>query len=491
MIAQLEGSGQPFRRRQRRCPSMSQNNMVTWVARRVLRAIFAIAFVFVSPFAAAQTLLIRQVNVVPMTASGELQRNVDVTIREGRIVSIEAAKPDAEKNVATVDGRGQWLIPALADMHVHIENDRLLRLYLKDPHLKAKAVKTADALLPYVANGVLQVAALTAMPETIAQRDDVEAGRVLGPHIALAAMIDGSPPAWPVGMTRVAATPSDGRQAVRDVHAEGYEFVKTYERLDVDTFLAIVDEARKLGMKVIGHLPQDRKGLTEKFFVPGFNMIAHAEEIAQQASPPAVDLIPRYAEWAKRNDTWLTSTLSLDTRIVEMLTAPETLRQRPELLYLHPTLQQITIDNNPYVKDASPDFIEHVRHTVAFNRKLIPQFAAAGIPIVAGTDALVPGVAPGFSLHDELAALVEAGLTPRQALEAATRRPAEFLGTIEDRGVIAPGKRADLVMLDANPLQDITNTRRIAGVIVKGVFYSRTELNARMQSLQRANAVSR
>jgi len=231
--------------------------------------------------------------------------------------------------------------------------------------------------------------------------------------------------------------------------------------------------------------------VTEKFFVPGFSMVAHAEEIAQQVSPPAIDMIPRYAAWAKRSDTWLTSTLSLDERIVEMMTTPASLTQRPELRYLHPTVQQISIHGNPYVKDASasPELIEHVRNIVAFNRKLIPQFAAASVPIVAGTDALNPGVVPGFSLHDELVALVQAGLTAQQALEAATRRPAEFLGTIEDRGVIAPGKRADLVMLDANPLENIANTRRIAGVIVNGMFYSRTELNARMQSLQRANAV--
>jgi len=227
-------------------------NVISLTARR---AFLAITLTCIAPFTAAQTLLIRQVNVVPMTENGRAQQNMDVMIRGGRIVSIEASKATSEPNIPTIDGRRQWLIPGLADVHVHIENDRLLRLYMRDPQLKTKPVKTADALLPYVANGVLQVAALTSMPETIAQRDEVEAGRVLGPHIALAAMIDGSPSALPEGMTRVAATPSDARQAVRDVHADGYDFVKAYERLDVDTFLAIVDEARKLNMKVIGHLP--------------------------------------------------------------------------------------------------------------------------------------------------------------------------------------------------------------------------------------------
>ena len=107
------------------------------------------------------------------------------------------------------------------------------------------------------------------------------------------------------------------------------------------------------------------------------------------------------------------------------------------------------------------------------------------MPIVAGTDALVPGVVPGFALHDELAALAKAGLTNRQVLESATRLPAEWLGTIDDRGTVAVGKRADLLLLEGNPLQDIKNTRRIAGVIVGGRYFSRNELNVRLEMSRR------
>lgn len=106
--------------------------------------------------------------------------------------------------------------------------------------------------------------------------------------------------------------------------------------------------------------------------------------------------------------------------------------------------------------------------------------------MVAGTDALVPGIVPGFSLHDELVLLAEAGLSNKQVLESATRLPAEFLGTISDRGDIDIGKRANLLLLEADPLQDIANTRRIAGVVVSGRFFSRTELDARMQALQKS-----
>lgn len=432
-------------------------------------------------------LAIEHVNVIPMTSGSGVLSDSTVLIHDGRIGSVTATvDATVSSSAARIDARGLWIMPALADMHVHLENDRLLRLYTKDASIPTGTVRTADSLLPYVANGVLQITVLTAMPETIAQRLEVETGRVLGPHIALAAMIDGAPPIWPVGMTRVAASPSDGRQAVRDAAAEGYEIIKAYENLDLDTFLAICDEASKLKLKVIGHLPQNDKGLTERFFVPGFGMVAHAEEFAQQSNPPATDTIPQYAQWAKRSGTWLTSTLSLDQRILEAMSSPGTLRSRPEIRYLGPQLQKMALEDNPYLRDLSPSRIAYVRRIVEFNDKLIAAFAREGVPIVAGTDALVPGVVPGFSLHDELEALAKAGLSNQQVLDSATRLPAQWLGTIDDRGVVAVGKRADLLLLEGNPLQDIKNTRRIAGVIVGGRFYSRNELDSRMKALSSA-----
>jgi imidazolonepropionase-like amidohydrolase len=436
-------------------------------------------------------LTIEHVNVIPMVPSGVVLPDTTVLIRNGRIEWMKSASATtAVPNATKINGRGKWLMPALADMHAHLENDRLLRLYTKDANIPIGTVRTEDALLPYVANGVLQIAVLTAMPETIAQRNEVDSGRALGPHIALAAMIDGAPPIWPVGMTRVAANASDGRQAVRDAAAEGYEIIKAYERLDLDTFLAICDEASKLNMKVVGHLPQNGKGLTERFFVPGFSMIAHAEELAQQTNPPAIAAISAYARWAKRSGTWLTSTLTTDHRILEAMLRPETLRSRPEIRYLDPHLQTMTLQNNPYARDVNPERIAYVQRIADFNTQLIAAFAREGVPIVAGTDALVPGVVPGFSLQDELEALANAGLTNRQVLDSATRLPAEWLGTIEDRGIVAAGKRADLLLLEGNPLADIKNTRRLAAVIVGGRFYSRRELNARLDALRAAHSVA-
>jgi hypothetical protein len=297
-------------------------------------------------------------------------------------------------------------------------------------------------------------------------------------------MIDGQDHLLPVGITRVAATPSDGRQAVRDAAAEGYEIIKVYSALDLPTFSAIVDEARKLHMPVVGHIPQREKGLTEKFFQPGYGMVAHAEEFAQQTKDPDVAAIPSYVEMAKRNGTWLTGTLSLDERIVEEASHPETLKTRPELRFLSPPLYTFVTQHNSYVANGNAKFVAYVRSIVAFNKQLIQAFAAAGIPVLAGTDTPVPGLVPGFALHDELEAMARYGLSNRQVLEGATRLPAEWLGVASDRGVVSVGKRADLLLLDADPMVDIANTRKIDAVIAGGRFLARAELDHKMNTLK-------
>jgi imidazolonepropionase-like amidohydrolase len=425
------------------------------------------------------------VAVLPMTIGGSPLNDVTVVIRGGRIASIgPSGQKVAMPGVKRIDATGKWLIPGLTDMHAHIENDRMLALFLHDPSVPDGTVRTEDILTPYVVNGVVQVVSLQAMSESIGQRVDVNSGRVLGPRLVLAAMIDGAPPIWPVGMTRVAATPEDGRQVVRDAAAEGYDLIKVYSRLDLDTFTAIVAEARRLKLRVVGHIPGRGKGITDKFFQPGFDMVAHAEEFAQQTDPPSLDAIPRYVDMAKRNGTWLTATLTLDDRLLEETRHPETLKSRPELRFLTPRFREVVVNHNPYVAQASPERIQSLQQIVDFNRELVRAFVAAGIPVVAGTDAPVPGVVPGFALHDELQALAKAGLSNRQALESATRLPCEWLGLSAECGTVEVGKRADLLLLDADPLTEVGNTRRIAAVILGGRYLSRAMLDRRLADLE-------
>lgn len=171
--------------------------------------------------------------------------------------------------------------------------------------------------------------------------------------------------------------------------------------------------------------------------------------------------IARFVQLMKRSGAWLTATLTLNQRILEQVRDPATLQTCPELRYLSSMQRAFATDHNPYLGRRA-ELTPMMERVVDFNDRLVRAFARAGIPIVAGTDSTVPGVVRGFALHDELVALVHAGLTNEQALASATRLPAEWLGMAEDRGTIEKGKRADLVLLDADPLTDISNTRKIA-----------------------------
>jgi hypothetical protein len=437
-----------------------------------------------------QPIAIEHVDIWPMTTSNELEKDVTVLIKDGRIEKIApAADVTVPRDVKVIDGRGKWLMPSLTDMHVHMESARMLRLITGNSNITPAMVTSADLALPYVANGVLQVLNPGAEAELLGLRDEIEAGQVLGPHMELSALVDGSPPIWPVGISYVATTPEDGRQFVRDVKAAGYDFVKTYSRLDFDTFSAIVDEARKQNVRVIGHIPGRGLDETEKWFQPGYEMVMHAEEYAFQTKDADhwVDNIPRYVALAKRTGVLLCSTLTLDERILQQMQNPTSLKTRSEIRYVNPATRFFWTNHSPYA-NAPPARIERIAKLVAFNAKLVKAFSDAGLPVFPGTDTTVPGMVAGFALHDEFDSQEAAGLTPSQILTADTRLAAQFLRTDADRGTVEVGKRADLLLLGANPMANVANTRDIAAVIASGRYLSRRELDKMMSDLARRYA---
>lgn len=428
---------------------------------------------------------IENVTVYTMTSDEKPLRRATVLIRDGRITRMG---PSREVSVADgfqrIDGTGKWLMPSLTDMHVHQFNARMLRLLTGSDCMTPDLFRNDDLLLPYIANGVLQLFNPAAMAEQIGLREQIEGGWLLAPHIELAAMVDGSPPIWPPGFSHVAATPPDGRQFVRDAKAASFRFIKTYTMLDPDTFDAIVDEARTGGLRVIGHIPGRSQGKAARFFQEGFELVTHAEEYAYQTSDiaEAEAAIPEYAALARRTDTPLVSTLTLNERIVEQMDGLDSLGSREELDFLHPAVKALWMNGNPYAHP-EPERARRLKEVVGFNAKLVKAFADAGITVFPGTDSGVPGVMPGFSLHDEMASLAKAGLEPRQILTAATRQAAEWLGVGADRGTVSPGKRANLLLLNADPMKDISHTRSIAAVIARGRYLPREELDKEMAAM--------
>lgn len=429
---------------------------------------------------ARRRLAITGANVLPMVPGAVPIENALVVIANGRIEHIgplQATRPPSDAQV--VAGQGKWLMPALTDMHVHTLVDRVSGP-LEDDYL------VHATLTPYLANGVLQIFNLSATAASISLAASVDGGSVRGPRVANAVMIDGSPPVWPQTAT-IAATPDQGRRIVRELADAGHRFVKVYSRLELDVYAAIIDEARQRGLRVVGHIPNAVKGQPERAFVPGLGLIAHGEELAKQSPTLSDDDIVRFAKLAKANGTWLCPTLTSSEWIARQTRSLDALKALQTLRYLPKRVTDTWLGSNRYASSATPERIERFDRFVEFNRGLVRGFAAEGVPLVSGTDSLIPGVVPGFALLDELQALAAAGLSNDQVLAAATRLPAQWLGVDADRGTIELGKRANLLLLDANPQQDIAAARKAAGVVVDGEWLARAELDQTMHWLAERN----
>jgi imidazolonepropionase-like amidohydrolase len=418
-------------------------------------------------------LAITDVTVLSMVPGAAPQPNMTVVIDGERIARLEPATEFTPSDACVVlNGSGKWLLPGLFDMHVHFLSEPIPELDLSPE----------EVLTPYLANGVMQIVDMAATPDTNAIRDAVVAGDVIAPYIASAAMIDGSPAIRPGA--RVVAEPDEAKAVIEEIAAAGFDFVKVYSRLEPEVFAAVLNAAEDVGIRVIGHIPGSRKAPVEDLVRPGFAMIAHAEEFAWLAPDKSDAEIAAFVDLMLESGAALTSTLFLDEQILAQTRTPAIVAETEGLAYVHPVELMLWFEENAYVPQRAPERIATLEDVVAFTARLVKAMVDAGVPVFAGTDAsFVPGLAPGFSLHGELEALVRAGLSPSQALQAATVVPATWLGMVDDRGTVEVGKRANLILLDADPLADIRNSRAIAAVIFNGQVFDRQALDARLASL--------
>ena len=420
---------------------------------------------------------IKNVNIIPMTLDNKLIENATVVIKDKKILSINAPIPNGAE---IIDGKGKWLIPGLIDMHVHT----MANINFKENKPTEGAnffIETQDAMIPYITNGITTIFDLDARIEHFAQRNEIIQGKAIGPRMALAPLIDGGEGNGTV------TNPNDGRQAVRSAKADGYNFIKVYSNLNVETFKAIVDEAQKQNLKVVGHIPDVFRGNLEDVFVPNFGMVAHAEEYGKQSKDHSIEDAEYFAKLAKQNDTWLISSLTTMIWIGKQLRSVENVRNSETLKYVHPLMSNRWTTSNFYYNKTSPEFITYVDELIEFHKKLIKAFNEADVPIVAGTDAGIPGLVSGFSLHDELALMVDAGMSTEQTLISATRLPAEWLEIDHKTGTIEAGKYADLILLDENPLKNINNTRKIRGVFVNGTWLNKEKIDTMQSGLAEWN----
>ncbi|RYG02949.1 MAG: amidohydrolase [Chitinophagaceae bacterium] len=426
--------------------------------------------------------VIKNVNVITMASQSKIIEHASVVVNGNIIQSINGPVP---KNATVIDGTGKWMIPGFIDSHVHLPTDTYLRerAPTQAPDL---SFNTQDLMTPFVANGVTTILDLNSTMQTFAQKKEIEKGYALGPRIALAALINGGD-----GKGRVANTAQEGRLLVKQAKQEGYDFIKVYSGLNIETYDAIIDEAYKQGMKTLGHIPDAFAGKIEQAFIPHFGLVAHAEEFSKKSDSFSVSDAQRFAKLAADNGTWLSPTLTAMVWIARQTSSVDSIKYAPALKYVHPLLQSKWLTANNYAKNASPESIIYFNKMVKYHFQLVKSFRDAGVPIIAGTDAGVSGVIAGFSLHDELELLVQAGLTTQEALNSATLLSAQWLGIDQKVGSIEIGKFADLILLDENPLTDIKNIRKISGVFVNGNWLDKKKLSRMLSDLARLNTANK
>jgi len=397
----------------------------------------------------------QDISIIPMDTERILQHQT-VRVRSGKITDVgPTSSVHLPLGTVIIDGRERFLMPGMADMHTHVDRKEMLPLFL------AAGVTT-----------VLNMG--LASPEFVTvTRDEIRKGSVVGPRVFAAFMIDG--PGDP-GPEYVALCEIDARAAVARAKLIGYDFIKVYSRLQPDVYAAVLEEAKKQNIAAVGHIPS-AVGL-EKSLAQGQIMIAHAEEYYKTyfQNKPDDARIPGAVELTRRTGAYVTPNLSFFAVLTNALADPQTVDRRmaePDIEFLPPDIRGNWLAARP--AKASDRFVPEL----ATLKKLTRALSEAGVPLLTGTDSPA-GLIPGTSVDDDLDQLVGAGLSPFQALSAATHTAGQFIHQYvpeaEEFGTITPGKSADLVMLAANPLVDVRNARKPLGVMVRGRWFERREL---------------
>lgn len=436
-----------------------------------------------STFTAA-SLAITGVTVIDVR-TGERRPDQTLVISDTRITRVgPTAAMRLPGGTREVDGKGAYAIPGLWDTHVHIFNQVSLR-----------PANTWYFRL-FVANGVLAVREMWTKPANISQvqswRNRVRTGALIAPRIvAVGRVLDGLNPVWK--NTDSVTNPQAAPRLVGETKAAGIDFVKVYSKLSRETYFAIVREARRQGIPVAGHVPVTIEA--SEASDAGQRSIEHLSGIFESCSTRSTDLRRvAWGDWTSAHDSLMLETHD-DTRCARLfsrLVANGTV-QVPTLSHLQSDqMHAAEIVNDRRVRYVPANelrtwepYLARLRSTDVLLRRrywdarlrVVGAMRRAGVRFMSGTDLGNPYVYPGFSVHDELRLLVKAGLSPLEALQAATLNPAQFLKVADSLGALEKGKLADLVLLEGDPLADIGNTARIRAVILNGRLLTRSDLD--------------
>lgn len=419
------------------------------------------------------------VNVVPMDDERVLEGQT-ILIADGKIVEIGAAGtvrvPDGAE---TVELDGTYVLPGLAEMHGHLAgpnvamNERILTLN--------------------VAHGILTVRSMLGHPAQLELRERVAKGELLGPRIYTSG---------PSANGNSVKTPEQGAQMAREQKAAGYDLIKIHPGVPLEAFTALAATAREVDIDIAGHVPA-AVGL-HRAIEAGYRSIDHLDGYAEAAVRDGVSLegvptgffgsqiaqhlddtkIPALVKKTKDAGVWVVPTETLMINFFDERSPKESV-SRPEMSWLPQDLARNWEEARAgFQKGPQFSTAENRQRLMAFRSALLKEMQAQGVGILLGADAPQVNNIPGLSTHEELAAMVKAGLTPYQALVSGTRNVAVYFGTEAESGTVAIGKLANLLVVDGNPLADIGNTLKRAGVVLDGRWHSKASLEAKLDALK-------
>ena len=421
------------------------------------------------------------VNVLPMDGSGDrvLERQV-VMIENGEVSLIGAVDEfSVAEDVTSIDGEDYFLIPGLTEMHGH----------LPDPRMSDQDIR--NLLFLYVANGVTTVRGMQGNPSQFALRNAIERGRLLGPKLYLASVsMNGNS----------VTTPEEASQRAREYKVDGYDLIKTHEGMSLDAFNALAETASEVDIPFGGHV-SDYVGLRHAL-ASGQMSIDHLDNYVEALAPSddradedrglrgvgalleSVDesRIPELVRATVESGAWVVPTMVLwETAFFNERGSADVLSDRPEVRYMPPEV----VDRWREAVDtrlASTD-IGTNRRVASLRRNILAALHEGGANIALGTDSPQIFSVPGFAMYHEMALYAEVGMTPYEVLEIGTRRPAEYFDAADQFGTVAVGSRADLILLKANPADDIGSVRNRVGVMVNGRWIPADEIERRLREI--------
>ena len=430
-----------------------------------------------------QTIAFVNVNVVPFDRERILEGQT-VIVRDGRIAKIGATgNVKVPAGALKIDGRGKYLMPGLADMHVHFSPGADL---------------AGQQLQLFLANGVTTVRNMIGKQEHLLLRERLAKGELPGPTIYTA-----GPPL----LGNTVSTPEAAERAVVEQRKAGYDLIKVHEGLTPETYAAIVTTAKRVGIPFAGHVTATiglKRALdaqqTSIEHLDGYLQAMVADNSPVKAGPSQLVLgpvlehideskIPTLAAATRKAGVWNDPTLTL-FKLVVSEAKPDEFSQWPELQYVPATMREGFTKQKLSTAGIPAPGSERQRY-IELRNKMVAALHAAGAKLLIGPDSPQFFLVPGFATHKELQSFVEAGLTPYEAIEAATRNPGEYFAEVmkvpREFGTVEVGMRADLLLLDANPLESVANVSKRVGVMARGRWLPESELRKMLENIAALN----